>query len=214
MHYLYDEIQAMRQRPAMFLGEASITKMRSYLDGYEAALRRLGADQNTHLLPLPFPYFHEYVAHTYEDCSPTMGWKNILLQEAGGDEAKGLSAFYASFDRFIALTIKRCCKAVLNEQNITFHYTDRYAPKVWPEGNPNSEEPLYKDPIEVYSIELTDNAGCLLLVNTKSAHHLGHELYASEQDILDYVRTCFGDTSDWSAVHTDNIAFTKDVVIR
>jgi hypothetical protein len=40
--YFFDLLQRIKQRPGMYLGKCSITRLRAFLDGYETARAELG----------------------------------------------------------------------------------------------------------------------------------------------------------------------------
>ncbi|MDF5727140.1 MAG: hypothetical protein PUP92_03670 [Rhizonema sp. PD38] len=57
--YFYEMLQSIKKRPGMYLGKCSITRLKSFLDGYIAARQDLGlslTEQERH-----FEKFQEWV---------------------------------------------------------------------------------------------------------------------------------------------------------
>jgi len=99
----------IRKRPGLYLGSPSITALYHYLHGFSSALDRLGnIGLTVRLLPLPFSYFHSFVANHYDWFESTSGWCNIILQENDLDEEKSLETFFELFDKFMSLSIRQC----------------------------------------------------------------------------------------------------------
>lgn len=95
---LYDHIDRMRERPAMWLGEATLTAMWRFTDAYQFALRQHGIDE--HLDP-PFGEFHDFCARYFQSASEA-GWCRIILADNYGQEEQALRQFFPLFDQFRA----------------------------------------------------------------------------------------------------------------
>lgn len=210
MDYLYQEIEVMRHRPAMYLGRISLTALYDYLGGFQHAMYGLSKDGIKKLIPLPFIFFNDYVANYYNWYEATTGWKNIILREMNNDDEKGLWTFYELFDSFKALSIQSCVFAILNKESINYHYTDEFAPKCSQPPDYEKREPLYINPNVVYMIELTCNAGYLCLVETDSQHRLEHKIYKRKEEIEAFVKQCFGLALEWKCTEIKNIEFHKE----
>lgn len=196
---------------------ASITRLDCFLSGYSVALYEHGiTDQDVKaLFPLPFCFFNEYVAHYFKLNGTTLGWCNIILEQTGFDEQKGFYKFYELFDKFKKLTIKSCEKISLNEENITFHNTDEFAPRSIVGPNLDIEEPVFNNPEAVFIIKLTDNAGYLLLVNTSTSHDLEHWIFKSKQQVKEHIRTYFGNNlPDLVKIEAHELTLDKDLILR
>jgi hypothetical protein len=99
-HYsIYDMLEEMRERPAMYIGSHSIVLMRAFLDGYKFAACRNDMVEDSHP---EFSEFHDWVARRFGWNESTAGWANIILQETGNDEAAALDQFYLLIDEFKA----------------------------------------------------------------------------------------------------------------
>ena len=58
MNEIYEILDLIKIRPAMYIGDHSITALYSFLNGYSMALNRLSIEDHTDtLLPLPFWFF-------------------------------------------------------------------------------------------------------------------------------------------------------------
>jgi hypothetical protein len=93
---LYDQIDRMRQHPAMWLGEATLTAMWRFTDAYQFALTQHGIDE--HLDP-PLHEFHDFCARYFQSASE-VGWCRIILAHHCGQEEEALGHFFPLFDNF------------------------------------------------------------------------------------------------------------------
>ena len=61
MQSIYEMLEIIRKRPGMYLGQVSIDKLWTFVDGYRYALCQV-SDLNIyqHVLPLPFELFDSY----------------------------------------------------------------------------------------------------------------------------------------------------------
>ncbi len=98
MFTLYERIQKIRERPGLYLGEASISKLRAYLEGYQAALRDCDIPKTEQ--EEEFYQFHEWVRQYYNFSESTSGWNNMILARSS-DEAQALEIFFDLFDQFL-----------------------------------------------------------------------------------------------------------------
>ena len=94
--YLYDLIQRIKQRPGMYLGRCSITRLRMLLMGYGMARGELG-------LPITeqekeFGGFQDWIQERYKITS-TQGWESIILF-ASIDEREAFDKFFKLFEQF------------------------------------------------------------------------------------------------------------------
>ena len=94
-------LDAIRARPAMYLGEASLTRLWVFLWGYEIALGQ-------HQIPLYInsPLDIKFLRHVSRniDKQPvgSRGYHTIILLHVGGDEARALDLFWQLLDEFRA----------------------------------------------------------------------------------------------------------------
>jgi hypothetical protein len=95
----------IKARPGMFLGNVSIVRLRSFLDGYRSARADLG-------LPLTeqekaFNEFQAWIQQRFKITS-SQGWDRIILFHST-DERSALDLFFELFDHFqseTALSVK------------------------------------------------------------------------------------------------------------
>ena len=212
---LYKMIEDMRVRPAMYLGTSSVTKLQSFLDGYQAALYNFDIEEiQDILLPLPFWFFHEYVARRFDYYESTSGWCNMILDQTAQDEEKGLQLFYTLLDEFKQLDINRYYAADLNESNITHHVSDKFAPRRLTGEHFDIEEPLYQNPVKVSYAELTNKTkhkNYIGVIHTDTESIIERKLYKNEEDLLAYFESCFG-AVDWQKQIQKNIRLNGEVI--
>jgi hypothetical protein len=94
---LYGFISQIRKRPALYLGEESITALHNVINGYIHAcqIHKLEEEQTKHWIG-----FHEFIRARTGFYESTSGWCNMLLSVNGQDEAKALAAFFVMFEAF------------------------------------------------------------------------------------------------------------------
>ena len=95
---VYDLFDMIEHKPALFLGEHSLSALSFFFNGYTSALM-------AHELDLAdeepaFGGFHDYVASHYQWRESTAGWRRIILKEAGGDEVAALDSFFSLLRAF------------------------------------------------------------------------------------------------------------------
>jgi len=90
---LRELVNAMRERPAMYLGEPSITRLEAYLNGWlQGGPGHEGDAQE-------LADFTAWLA-TRHGIPGTQGWARIISFYAGGEQS-ALRSFFDNFDRFL-----------------------------------------------------------------------------------------------------------------
>ena len=94
--YFYEMLESVKQRPGMYLGICSITRLRSFLDGYMGARQDLG-------LPVTkeeseFYKFQDWIQERF-DIKSYYGWNDIILLNSA-DEKDALNKFFELFEKF------------------------------------------------------------------------------------------------------------------
>jgi hypothetical protein len=90
---LYDLLDKMRERPAMYLGEASITCLEAFISGFNE-----GSNYEVPENP-PFDGFNNFVGKFYGKYT-TAGWKNLILSDHYGNEKEALDRFFVLLDEY------------------------------------------------------------------------------------------------------------------
>jgi hypothetical protein len=86
-------LKAIRDRPALYLGERSLSALWYYLQGYQMALS--GYDIRA-AFPVPAD-FHEWVAYRLHFYESTSGYRNMILKRTP-DESLALDHFFGLLD--------------------------------------------------------------------------------------------------------------------
>jgi hypothetical protein len=94
---LYEHLDQIRERPAMWIGNVSVSKLDTYILGYNACCHIKGIEEN--LFP-SWNIFHEFVKRKTNFSESTSGWCNMILTHCAGDEEKAFAVFYEYFDEF------------------------------------------------------------------------------------------------------------------
>jgi hypothetical protein len=94
--YLYQVLRELQVRPGMFLGQCSITRLRSFLDGYRSARVDLGLQATSQ--ENEFSKFQAWVQEKYQVTS-SHGWDSIILSNSA-DEQEALQLFFSLLQQF------------------------------------------------------------------------------------------------------------------
>ncbi|MDE5892190.1 MAG: hypothetical protein K2H45_04610 [Acetatifactor sp.] len=214
-------IDLIRRRPGMFLGSNSISALRHYLQGYQAAEREYAIYRTRELFPLPFLYMHEYTGYRLRDHS-NLGWSRQILDSCDGVEDVALQKFFEFYDGFIRVRMRRYWKAVLSEDNIACNnqmkracscsvrsgYTGfgQYKLK-----DMTVREPIYHNPLAAYVIELTIPV-CILAVETAAEIKLERWFFSSPKTAKEGAESYFDSIDSWEEFTARNISFDKNIV--
>jgi hypothetical protein len=91
--YLSNLLERIKQRPGMYLGQCSITRLNMLLVGYSQARMELGLPRTAQ--EQEFDQFQEWIQHKY-NISDSKGWDSIILLNSTDEKA----AFYQFFQLF------------------------------------------------------------------------------------------------------------------
>ncbi|MGA9382477.1 MAG: hypothetical protein WBV73_27265 [Phormidium sp.] len=94
--YLYHLLERIKQRPGMYLGKCSITRLRMLLDGYGMARMELGLPRTEQ--EREFNGFQEWIQERFSITS-SHGWDSIILFYSA-DERDALDKFFELFEKF------------------------------------------------------------------------------------------------------------------
>jgi hypothetical protein len=87
-------LEVIRERPAMYLGERSLSALSQYLQGYWMAM-------SVHDIQSAFPLpqdFHDWVAYRLHFYESTSGYKNMILKRVP-EESAALDRFFELLDQ-------------------------------------------------------------------------------------------------------------------
>lgn len=214
-------IHLIQKRPGMFLGSNSISALWHFLDGYQAAEREHAVCQTGELFPLPFLFMHEYTGYRLRDHN-NMGWCHQILNSCDGAEDVALQKFFEFYDGFIRVRMKRYWRAALTEDNIACNnqmkracscsvrpgYTGFGLYKV---GDMTVREPIYRNPLAAYVIELTIPV-CILAVETATNVKLERWFFSSPEKAKKGAESYFDPIDSWEEFTAHNISFDKNIV--
>ena len=94
---LYQHLDQIKFRPALYLGGLSISKLESYINGYNAACHFKGIEEQ---LKPRWELFHEFAKRKTNFYESTGGWCYMILSHCEGDEEKAIELFFEYFDEF------------------------------------------------------------------------------------------------------------------
>lgn len=93
---LYDIIRNIQKRPAMYLGQPSITHFQSFLAGYFFARHQLGVPETEQ--EKNFTNFEAWIQQKFQITS-SQSWDKIILFFSQ-DDRQALEQFFELFDEF------------------------------------------------------------------------------------------------------------------
>jgi hypothetical protein len=97
---LYDLLNEIRKRPAMYLGSKSLSSLRQFVDGYTVRNQIEGTEDQSEK---DFAQLDEFVKDYYCHSSfpgDTTGWCNNILAANYGNEEAALNEFFKLLDLF------------------------------------------------------------------------------------------------------------------
>lgn len=195
MAHIHQLIDKIRRRPGMYIGSNSLTGLECFLNGYICALYETDSTDED-LLPLPFGLFHEYVACKYGYYESTSGWKNMILDQTGQDERRGLDLFFEIYGEFRTTKIEHCSTAVLSSENLRFHNNN---PDIYSVNQAGERKPVYSEPVKCRLLRLNiPGSYYLFFVELREKNSLDRRFFRSRQEILEYAELCFGPVEEWA----------------
>jgi hypothetical protein len=112
---LYDLIRNIQKRPAMYLVQPSISRLRTFLAGYFFARRQLGEAET--LQEKHFSKFQSWIQEKFKITS-SQSWDKIILFFSQ-DEYKALEQFFELFDEFCENDVNETMSVVAKTVNST-----------------------------------------------------------------------------------------------
>jgi hypothetical protein len=94
---IYDLLTEIRARPAIYLGEWSLIRLRAFIDGYRFMAQEQGMEPGDQP---DFDGFLDWVATRFGWRESTAGWCNIILRESGDDDRTALESFFELIDEY------------------------------------------------------------------------------------------------------------------
>ena len=99
----YDLIAKIKKRPALYLGQESISHLQVFLDGYSFACRNLKMETSNE--EADFENFQEWIEGKF-NLPDTQSWAKIILFYSA-DERDALERFFELFDEFVNRNLSR-----------------------------------------------------------------------------------------------------------
>ncbi|HMJ65357.1 MAG TPA: hypothetical protein VK615_08390 [Candidatus Binatia bacterium] len=96
---IYDLLAHIRRRPGLYIGDPELTRLQSFIIGYECGLGR-GGLMPRHEEP-EFHGFHDWIARRLGYYESTSGWYK-MIRERCVSEREAFDRFYELLDEFRA----------------------------------------------------------------------------------------------------------------
>lgn len=94
--YLYDLLKRIKQRPGMYIGKVSLTRLKMLLMGYSMSRGELGLQLTEE--EKRFAKFQQWIQIKYQ-VNSSEGWENIILSQVK-DEKLAFELFFELFEQF------------------------------------------------------------------------------------------------------------------
>lgn len=94
--YLYDLLARIKQRPGMYLGKVSLTRLKMLLMGYGMSRGELGLQLTQE--EKQFAQFQQWIQRKYQ-INSSEGWESIILSQVE-DEKLAFDLFFELFEQF------------------------------------------------------------------------------------------------------------------
>ena len=94
--YLYDLLARIKQRPGMYLGKVSLTRLKMLLIGYSMSRGELGLQLTQQEKQLA--QFQQWIQTKYQ-INSAQGWETIILSQVE-DEKLAFDLFFELFEQF------------------------------------------------------------------------------------------------------------------
>ena len=182
------------------MGCKSLTVLKSFLDGASYALYKLGLDEDDNILnPIPFRFFNDFVANYYDYYESTSGWKSMILKMNKNDEELCFDVFYMLFDKFHSIRIANKYKCILTPEHIEYCHnsTKQMLPPSYIQ-----KEPIFINPKAIFLIELSEDSGCLCMVELLNKIILEMHLFKNRNYAIEHFNTYFGGSFIWIPIES------------
>jgi len=94
--YLYNLLARIKQRPGMYLGKVSLTRLKMLLMGYGMSRGELGLQLTQE--EKQFAQFQQWIQRKYQ-INSSEGWESIILSQVE-DEKLAVDLFFELFEQF------------------------------------------------------------------------------------------------------------------
>ena len=122
---LYELIEVIRPRVAMYVGKHSIREFGAYIHGYAVA-----CDEHNvvNVSSEPLGVFTAWLANRYR-ITKSYNWISLLLEKNDQDDVAALEAFFKEWDEFCAIDPELLKNDFIDEDGRVI----LFPPKFWPE---------------------------------------------------------------------------------
>ncbi|WP_196887291.1 hypothetical protein [Aureivirga sp. CE67] len=209
---IYDLINLVERRPELYIGDARISSLRIFLDGYQfsATVHNIEKEQ---VFP-PFWYFHEWAMHKYGWGESTAGWKNIILEENQNDEELALKKCFELLKEFRTLKPISIKRSKLNQTNIKFHHSENCKIKRCIDPVRQLTEPLYENADEIFIVQFSHDFGFSIFVklNDESIGFNWRERFKTNKEAVTKSETLFGESLKWEYLTGDLLSWGNLII--
>jgi len=200
---VYDLIDTIRPRPAMYFGDNKISNLQAFLSGYDFSTYVHNIKDKS-VFP-PFWYFNEWAMHKYNWRESTAGWKNIILKENENNEEKALNVCFEMIDEFKTLHPLSIQKVKITDQSLTFHRSDKCKIKKIIRSDLSDPKPVYENADEILLVEFSHSFGFSFFVinQNKSVGTSWMDRFKDQKSAKEKIELLFGPQNSWDKLDGD-----------
>jgi hypothetical protein len=185
-----------RKRPAMYLGEKSISRLKLYMDGYQMCeyINDIKSDTEP-----PFWLFYEWIVRYYKHNGSYYNWDGVILLNYENDEEKSVDIFFERFDEFRTFRPQSILSVETNEENIQFALSKNAGLRRLPRGVTDLNAPNDKLAEQIFIVQYDEGLG--VSIHHKWKNEIVVKEYATSLNIaLDRLKLEYGKLSEWHEI--------------
>lgn len=195
-----------RKRAAMYLGVHSISKLRTFMDGYHTC-ELLHEIKEEDTKP-PFWLFFHWICKKYKHSGSYYNWDGIILQNCDHDESKALDLFFKQFDEFRTFKPQKILTCNITENEIQYFHSHKGIR--W--SRSNGEDKRIGPATNIFIIEYDNDLGC-------SSHHRKEgqriitDYFRTIEQAIENVERSYGKSLNWAEVPKTKLDMVYETII-
>lgn len=178
----------------MYIGSNSISKLKTFLDGFTTYkwLNKIKANSF-----LPFELFLPYMEQHYNHNGLAYNWDGIFLLNCKNDEAESLEKFFELFDDFQKIKPLTASMATIGSTEMNFFQNQNEV--LITRFDENKNEVDYGPAEKIYLIEYSSEFGCMFyrIFNNEK---IDSEFCVSVKAAKRKAEVEYGSSVDWKAI--------------
>jgi len=196
----YDRISAA------FLAETTISKLRTYMDGFYMC-KHLFDIKTDDTLP-PFWLFFNWICKEYNHSGSYYSWDGIILQNSDNNEEIALETFFKKFDEFREIRPTNILVSEIGKTEVEFFFSHEGIRKLVRDGKESRIGPSNF----LYVVKYNSNLGCSCH-HHKDGKHINSDAFKTIQDAKSNCKREYGPTLNWKTIEQSELAETYKAIV-